>query len=204
MWSWNLAASMYQLNELKYIPPEKAVSRIHEVMHQKSPTKQLDIASDSLVLKESKEVPDLAAQSAMQVSDAFVRRGIALLFADLIDFPKYQKYLSMLFGHMNREPPTGYSRCSVSQIVAADKAVWQKLLQDGVHPRRTPAGDLPLSDGLINALTSYEVSFLLLPLQAKKENANKDKKDKKEKKDKKRHRCLEAPQERRSQRQRQG
>lgn len=54
---------------------------------------------------------------------------------------------------MNRDPPPGYSRCSVSQIVAADKAVWQKLLQDGVHPRRLPSGELPLSEGLINALT---------------------------------------------------
>lgn len=36
---------------------------------------------------------------------------------------------------------------------------------------------------LVSALTSYEVSFLLLPMQSKKENATKEKKEKKEKKD---------------------
>ena len=80
---------------------------------------------------------------------------------------------------MNRDPPSGYSRCSVSQIVAADKAVWQKIIEEGVRPKRSSTGELPLGDAMLEALKSYEVSFLLLPLQSKKENP-KDKKAKKE------------------------
>lgn len=89
----DLAASMFQRNEIRYIPPERAFSRVHEVVHYKAPTIQLDIASDSLVLKETQKVCAVAANSAMQVSDALIRRGVALLFGDLIDFGKYQKYL---------------------------------------------------------------------------------------------------------------
>ena len=165
----DLCASIHQHNEVRYIPPEKCVSRVHEIMNQKTPTKQLDIASDTLIIKEHKEVPDAIAHSAMQIHEAFVRRGIALLCADVIDHGKYTRYISTLFNHMHREPPAGYSRCTVTQIVAADRAVWQKLLEDNIKPRRQADGTLPLDEALQKALESYEVSFCLLPLQAKKE-----------------------------------
>ena len=79
------------------------------MMHQKSPSRQIDVSSDTLILKESNEVPDAVAHSAMQVHEALVRRGIALVFADLIDHVKYTRYLSTLFNHMHREPPPGYT-----------------------------------------------------------------------------------------------
>ena len=92
----DMCASMAQQNDLKYIPPEKAVSRIHEVINQKTAAKQLDISADSLIVREAKEVPDLATHSAMQVKQALTRRGIGLLFADLIEYNKYARYLSTL------------------------------------------------------------------------------------------------------------
>eukprot|EP00435_Cladocopium_sp_Y103_P073620 s444_g44.t1 len=76
----DLTASMFQVNEIRYIPPEKCVSRTHEVMTQKTPTKQLDVSADSLVLKEKSDVPDMVVNSALQVQEAFQRRGIALVF----------------------------------------------------------------------------------------------------------------------------
>eukprot|EP00434_Breviolum_minutum_P005901 symbB.v1.2.005202.t1/scaffold299.1/size236002/14 len=144
----DLCASMQQSNEIKYVSPERSVSRVHEIMSQKNPTKQLDIAADTLVIKEHREVPDAIAHSAMQVHESFVRRGIALLCADVVSHDKYTKYISTLFNHMHRDPPPGYSRCTVSQIVAADKAVWQKLLEDNIKPRRQADGSLQLDDSL--------------------------------------------------------
>ena len=174
----DLCASLHQQNEVKYFPPEKCVSRVHEIMNQKTPTKQLDIAADALIIKEHKEVPDAIAHSAMQIHEAFVRRGIALLCADIIDPGKYTRYINILFNHMHREPPAGYNRCTVSQIVAADRAVWQKLLEDNIKPRRQADGTLPLDEALQKALESYEVSFCLLPLQSKKEPKKKGDKKK--------------------------
>jgi hypothetical protein len=68
---------MMQLNEIKYIPPEKCISRTHEVLNQKSPTKQLDISAENLVVKEKQDTPDMTVTSALQVQEAFQRRGIA-------------------------------------------------------------------------------------------------------------------------------
>ena len=120
-------AQMQYTNEIKYLAPERCVSRMHEVTHQKSPAKQVEIDSDKLVVREKSEVPDEAAHSALQVKEALERRGIGLVFADLVTYTSYSKYLTSLFAHMHRDPPTGYARTSVSQIVAADRAVWGKF-----------------------------------------------------------------------------
>ena len=175
-------AHMSQTNEIKYLAPERCVSRTHGVMHLKTPSRQLDISSDSLVVKEKQNVPDMIASSALQVQEAMVRRGIGLRFADLVDYQRYSRYLTTLFGHLHREPPPGFARCTVTQIVQADKLVWQKLLEDGVQPKRRADGSLPLDDKLIEALESYQVSFALRPLHAKK-NTKPDRPTKKINKD---------------------
>ena len=163
-------AQMQYTNEIKYLAPERCVSRMHEVTHQKSPAKQVEIDSDKLVIREKSEVPDEAAHSALQVKEALERRGIGLVFADLVTYTSYSKYITALFAHMHRDPPPGYGRTSVSQIVAADKAVWGKLLEDGVRPRRDSAGELPMDRHLMKALESYSVSFTLLPLPQPKKS----------------------------------
>lgn len=162
-------ATMHQLNELRYIPPEKCTSRTHEVIHHKTPSKQLDISADTLIIKEHKDTPDMVASSALQVQEALVRRGLALVFADLVGREQYSRYISMLFSHLRREPPPGFSRCTVSQLVAADKQVFQLLLEENVRPKRDETGLLPLDTALIQALQNYQVSFALIPLPAKKE-----------------------------------
>ena len=53
--------------------------------------------------------------------------------------------------------------------MAADKLVWQSLLEAGVQPRRDENGELALDKKLLEALESYRVSFALLPLLTKKE-----------------------------------
>ena len=167
----DIAASMMQLNEVKYIPPEKCISRTYEVMNQKSPTKQLDISAENLIVKEKQDTPDMTVTSALQVQEALQRRGIALVFADLVTHESYTRYLTALFGHLHRDPPAGYSRTTVSQLVSADKSVWQMLLEEGVQPKRDEMGLLALDTKLMESLQSYRVSFSLLPLIAKRDNA---------------------------------
>ena len=164
-------AQMHFTNEIKYLAPERCVSRMHEVTHQKNPGKQVEIESDRLIIKERHEVPDETAHSALQVKEALERRGIGLVFADMITYSSYSKYLTALFAHMHRDPPSGYARTSVSQLISADKAVWSKLLEDGIKPRRDQAGVLALDSQPMKALESYQVSFALLPLPQQRKAA---------------------------------
>ena len=61
----------------------------HEVTHQKSPAKQVEIDADKIIVKERNEVPDEAAHSALQVKEALEHRGIGLVFADLVTYTSY-------------------------------------------------------------------------------------------------------------------
>ena len=82
-------APIHIINELKYIPPERCVSRMHEVTHSKTPSKQLELESDKLVIREKSDVPDEAAHSALQIKEAFERRGIGFVFADFVTYTAY-------------------------------------------------------------------------------------------------------------------
>ena len=98
---------MQYTNEIKYLAPERCISRMHEVTHQKSPAKQVEIDSDKLVVREKNEVPDEAAHSALQVKEAMERRGIGLVLADLVTYTSNSKYITSLFAHMHRDCPQG-------------------------------------------------------------------------------------------------
>ena len=163
-------AAMASVNEVRYLAPEKCVSRSHEIIHNKTPTRQLELSSDNLVIKEQQQVPDMTATSALQVQEALLRRGLGMAFADVVTYQDYSRYITVLFSHLHREPPAGYSRCTVSQIVAADRAVFQRLLEQDVKPKRDQDGECALDKKLMEALESYQVSFTLLPLAAKRES----------------------------------
>lgn len=76
-------------------------------------------------------------------------------------------YLQTLFTHLHKEAPSGFSKCTVSQLVSADCEAWKCVIRDNVKPRRDAQGVKPLDDALLRALQSYEVSFALIPLPTK-------------------------------------
>ena len=128
--------------------------------------KQIEIDSDKLVVKEKAETPDCSTTGEMETFEALRRRGVAYAFVDILSWEVHERYLMMLFGHSRRSPPQGYQKTTLQQILRADRAVFTKLIQDGVSLRRDNiSGDLPMDDA-INALSSYEVGFHLMPCQS--------------------------------------
>ena len=88
------------------------------------------------------------------------------MFAQVCTYSSYQRYVSLLFQHLSRDPPPGYSRCSVAQLARADRLVFEKIIERDIKPRRKADGRCPLDEALLAALESYEVSMCLLPLAA--------------------------------------
>ena len=160
----DLCAQQHEARQLKYLSPDKCTSREWEVSMSKS-AKQIEIDADKLVVKEKAETPDCTVAGEMETFEALRRRGLAYSFVDTISWETHERYLMMLFGHARRSPPQGYLKTTLQQILRADRAVFTKLIQDGVSVRRdTVTGDLPMDDALINALASYDVGFHLMPL----------------------------------------
>ena len=85
----DLTANMHQINEVRYIAPERCVSRSHEVLTSKTPSKQLDISAESFSCERKERMcQTMAATSALQVHEALQRRGIALVFRGPRAVPK--------------------------------------------------------------------------------------------------------------------
>ncbi|CAE7272721.1 unnamed protein product [Symbiodinium sp. CCMP2592] len=91
-------------NFLKYIPPEKATSRTHELTNPKPTHQALQVEASKIVLKSDDDA-------------AFRRRGLALVFAQMISYDAYDRYLNRLFNHLSRDPPPGLNRVNVTQLV---------------------------------------------------------------------------------------
>ena len=164
----DLASQMYDQNILRYIPLEKCFSRLTELsVNAKAPAKHLEIEAAKIVIKDRDMEHEASVQSSYQALESFKRRGLAVDFAGIMSFSKHDRYVQLLFNHLNRDPPVGYSRCSVSQLLAADRAAWCSLIEVNTKPRPDTAGVSALDSKLEDALKSYEVSFTLLPAPSK-------------------------------------
>ena len=133
------------------------------------PAKHLEVEASKIVIKDRETDHEAAVHSSYQALESFKRRGLALDFAGIMTFSKHDRYVQLLFNHLNRDPPVGYSRCSVSQLLAADRAAWCSLIEVNTKPRPDAAGVAALDTKLEEALKSYEVSFTLLPAPAKQQ-----------------------------------
>ena len=158
------AASLEKENVFRYLGPEICTSRSWEVTHSKPERKFLELDAGKLSMSSQSTVPDNPPHSALQLQECLLRRGVAFVFAQVCTYNAYQRYISQLFQHLARDPPPGYSRCSVTQIARADRLVFEKIIERGVKPKRDSRGCYPLDDALLAALESYEVSVCLLPL----------------------------------------
>ena len=124
----------------------------------------MDIEASKLVIKEAADPVEAPTNGAMAVFDALRRRGLALCFANLIHWPNYERYLNTLFHHLHREAKPGYLKCTIRQLVEADRLCWSRLIEQNVKPRPNPGDPLPLDSQLQATLESYDVSFELMPL----------------------------------------
>lgn len=164
----DLATQLYDQNVLRFIQLEKCYSRLTELAYSNKPqSKLLEVESSKVVVKDKESEFEASIQSSYQALEAFKRRGLALDFANVMSFTHHDKYVQLLFAHLNRDPPSGYNRCSISQLLAADRAAWCHLIEKNVKPRPDANGVLALDTKLEEALKSYEVSFTLLPMPSK-------------------------------------
>ena len=158
------ACRMEREGQVRYIAPSKCATRLQEIQEGRSSsaTKVIEVDAGKLAAKEEKELADSPCGSAILVQEALRRRGVALQFAGVCTFLQHEKYLLKLFAHMAREPPAGCQRTSVHQLVLADQAVWARLVEDDVSPKRDASGDYPVGAALLPTLMSYEVTIILL------------------------------------------
>ncbi|CAE7037204.1 unnamed protein product [Symbiodinium sp. CCMP2592] len=159
----NAACRMEREGQLRYIAPEQCGTRMYEIQNAKAQSKILSLEEGKLAISEEKGLPEVACGSALLLQEALKRRGVALQFAGVASYVAHERYVLKLFGHMGREPPPGYARTSVHQLLTADRQVWTRMIENEISPKRSADGTYPVDRALLPTLETFDVTVALLP-----------------------------------------
>ena len=145
-----------------YIDLSLCTSRETEVnMLKKEPA--LEFTADG----SSKKHPEASADTTgeLRVRLCMQRRALAFQIANIASFVTLDTFISKLFALLTKKPIAGYRNVSLSQIVAADQALWQKIAQETRGLILTSGDPKPVDKAVLEFMDSAEVTYHLLPVR---------------------------------------
>lgn len=77
-----------------------------------------------------------------------VRRALSCQFARIMSHAQHCQWESWLFEAMRREPPPGYNRPSLAQVLQCDRAAWSRLATTVGDVKQQADGSYPLGEAL--------------------------------------------------------
>ncbi|MCP4240434.1 MAG: hypothetical protein GY772_07695 [bacterium] len=160
--------AMLEDGVLEYVAWEDVPKREQELAV--GPTKRRWAPDASGVVREKAVKTDPAADvsSALRISWALQRRGIALEISGLMSYDVHERIRNKLITALTKDSPDPHYRtASIDQLRAADKEIWKQLsnLAKGKLRAATPR-DEPLEDYVDQVLAMMEVNLILMPLPA--------------------------------------
>ncbi len=155
--------NMYEQNVVKYFEPASCVSRALEVQGS-SKNKEISLERGSLVVKAAEDKLQASADSEIKLHYAFVRRALAFQFGRVMSFDQHNIWETFLFEAIHREPPPGYLRASLSQVLQCDRAAWSRLSSTVANVRQALDGTYPLGEQLLALRTDPNITLYLAPL----------------------------------------
>ena len=155
--------AMYEQNSIKYPDLSQCIARSTEIQGE-TKSKELTLEKGSLVVKSSDDKLHSPTDSEIKVHYALIRRGIALQFAKLISFAQHAEWETFLFEALHRDPPPGYSRPSLAQLLQCDKAAWSRLHSVVTDIRQAADGTYPLGLALLNMRQDPHIALYVAPV----------------------------------------
>ena len=147
---------------LRYITPSKCPSRETEILNLKL-EKELSIEHNTLKIKDKDQAIPVDTGSEFLIYQALVRRCVAYAFANLIAFDIQHKWITFLFKLLSKDVPQGYSRVTLGQILAADKAAYVYMAEHCTDLKPDPI-KMPLNEVMQAMPTNFEVMLFAQPL----------------------------------------
>lgn len=154
--------SMYEQNTVKYFEPSTCVSRALEVQGT-TKSRELTLEKGSLVMRSNDDKLQASTDSEIKLHYAFVRRAISLEFARIMSYAQHNTWETFLFESVHRDPPPGFNRPSLSQIIQCDKAAWSKLASSCKAVRQAADGSCPFGEALLALRNDPLIALYLTP-----------------------------------------
>ena len=182
-WLYDSFSAMMDSGELKYIPPNRCLTRQQEIAGSK-PDKQikLDENKTGLVIKDADQEREISVASDLSLFQAMCRRGLAMDLVGIASYDTVMRWTNRMFTMYTQAPAPGFSKVTQAQLLRADRQSFLRLAEmvtGGFKPN--VAGTLPLDEALDRLHTDVTVTYHMLPLpQGKDPKADKDPKDDRE------------------------
>ena len=182
-WLYDSFSAMMDSGELKYIPPNRCLTRQQEIAGSK-PDKQikLDENKTGLVIKVAGQEREISIASDLSLFQAMCRRGLAMDLVGVASYDTVMRWTNRMFTMYTQAPAPGFSKVTQAQLLRADRQAFLRLAEmvtSGFKPNA--AGTLPLDEALDRLHTDVTVTYHMLPLpQGKDPKADKDPKDDRE------------------------
>ena len=126
--SYDLVMKMIQDNTITYLSPSKFGSR-HEELKMDKPRKELDVVSGTVQVKDRHQEVLCSPHTPLLLHHALQRRALAMDLVGAATFDIVQEYHEFLLSHLSMDPPPGYRRIDVSQVLEADRTGWLRLAE---------------------------------------------------------------------------
>ena len=171
----DLVNSMVDNNCVLWIPPSKCGKRESEIqMNTKDKPQTLVLENQTVKVSAPVVEQNIDTSSEMTFQWCMQRRGIALDQSRLVDWANHQIWLQQLLTTLAKDPPEGYSKVRIEQVIKADRELFTIMsneIKGSLRP--TPAGKMPMDEALKLLRVDPRVTMHLLPLPKSRASADK-------------------------------
>ena len=162
----DVTTSMYEENRLRWIDWSRCTSREQEL--QGEPKKDVSFSLDSstgrLKVEPKRDCDRADTSTEVMLMYALTRRALAVEQANICSYAKMMLWTQRLMKSRMDEPPLGYARPSMKQLMMADQKLFMELAdatRDGIQS--TPEGR-PVELLMDRIMYSSQVMCVLNPL----------------------------------------
>eukprot|EP00435_Cladocopium_sp_Y103_P033307 s2858_g8.t1 len=160
---------MFDTNAVVWLAPSVCTKRDLEVWAAPKDSQQM-LKIESQTLKVSAEGPQLGDAdhgSEIKLQWCWQRRGVAVEMCEVLSWTVSQTWLSMMFSVYSTDPPPGFARVTLQQLIAADKTLWTILAREAEMVKPDATGKRPLDEAVEKLMTDPRVTMHMLSLPHK-------------------------------------
>ena len=164
-WLYDSFSAMLDSGELKYIAPNKCLTRQQEISGAKQEKLiTLDENKSGLVAKDAAPEQEVSVMSDLAVFQALCRRALAMDLVNIASYDTVMRWTNRMFTLYTQPSAPGFNKVSQAQLLRADRQSFLRLAEmvtDGF--KANAAGILPLDDAFDRLHNDVRVSYHLLP-----------------------------------------
>ena len=149
---------------IRYVPPSQCSSREAEIGSTRRDDQLLRLENSVLKVHSKPQAVRVDLSTDLRLYQAVCRRGLALEVSGICGYDTHEKCMRVLFDHLHRHPPAGYTAPAMEQFLRSDREIWRLVAEKVTHEFAQSGGSKLVDQALQDFCQDASVTFHLLPL----------------------------------------